>query len=171
MKVSIIIPTYNRRDSLEQCLRSLAAQSFSADEFEIIVVADGCTDATEELLCSFNPTCAFRWLAQPNQGAAAAQNAGVAAANGDTVIFIDDDIVCSPELVAAHHEAHAGGKRMVVLGPVVLHPSSPPGVLRYLVGELEDAEFRRLSSEGPGPGDLMLCANSSIERQAALQFS
>ena len=170
MKLSIVIPTHNRRHSLAQCLRSLAAQSFSAEEYEIIVVADGCTDGTEELLRSLKPACAFRWISQANLGQPAAMNAGVAAAIGDIVIFIDDDIVCGAELVAAHYEAHAQAERAVVLGPVVLHPASPRGVLRDLVDEWADAEFRRLSSQGASPSDLKLCANSSIERPAALRF-
>ncbi len=135
LTISVVITTYNRRHSLERCLEALANQSFPPSEYEIIVVADGCTDDTEDLLRSFRPACAFWgprrafcWRAGVNEGA-------------------------------------------VVLGPVVLHPDAPPGALRDLIGAFAAAEFRRLSSQGPRPGDLMLCANSSIERQAALRFS
>jgi len=185
LTISVVITTYNRRHSLERCLEALANQSFPPSEYEIIVVADGCTDDTEDLLRSFRPACAFRWISQANLGQASAMNAGVAAANGEIVLFLDDDIVCSPGLVAAHRQSHArewGPRRAfcwragvnegaVVLGPVVLHPDAPPGALRDLIGAFAAAEFRRLSSQGPRPGDLMLCANSSIERQAALRFS
>lgn len=171
LTVSVVITTYNRRHSLERCLEALANQSFPPSEYEIIVVADGCTDDTEELLRSFRPACAFRWISQANFGQASAMNAGVAAASGEIVLFLDDDIVCSPGLVAAHRQSNAGNERAVVLGPVVLHPDAPPGVLRDLIGAFAAAEFRRLSSHGPRPSDLMLCANSSIERQAALRFA
>lgn len=168
MKVSVVIPTYNRRPSLERCLLSLAAQSFPAQEYEVVVVADGCTDGTLELLRTFTAPFMLRWFAQPNQGAPAAQNSGVAAANGDIILFLDDDCICDPELVAAHCEAHAQGSRLVVIGAVLLHPESPPGTLHNMVKELEDAEWRRLCSQGTRQSDLMLCANSSIARHAAL---
>ncbi|MFZ0747487.1 MAG: glycosyltransferase [Terracidiphilus sp.] len=168
MKISVIVTTYNRKASLTLCLTSLAAQRFPTEEYEVIVVADGCTDGSVELLRSFVFPCAFTWFAQSNQGQPAAQNFGVAAARGDIVLFMDDDCICDPELVSAHYEAHARGSHLVVLGAVLLHPDSPPGTLRKMVKELEDAEYLRLSTEGTRRSDLMLCANSSIARQAAV---
>jgi glycosyltransferase involved in cell wall biosynthesis/peptidoglycan/xylan/chitin deacetylase (PgdA/CDA1 family) len=168
MKISVVITTYNRRHSLERCLSSLAAQSFPAEEYEVIVVADGCTDDTVELLGSFKSPSAFRWFAQSNQGQPAAQNLGVAAASGDIVLFMDDDCVCDPDVIAAHHDAHAQGGQIVAIGAVLLHPESPPGTLHHVVCDLEDAEWHRLTSDGPRRSDMMLCANSSINRVAAL---
>ena len=171
LKVSVVITTYNRRHSLERCLTALANQSFPPSEYEIVVVADGCTDDTEALLHSFRPACGFHWISQANLGQASAMNTGAAAARGEFVLFIDDDIVCSPGLLAVHQQSHARARRAVVLGPVVIHPDTPPGILRDVVGSFATQEFCRLSAQGAGPGDLMLCANSSIERQAALRFS
>ncbi len=168
MKVSVVIPTYNRRDSLGRCLEGLIAQSFPASDYEVIVVADGCTDDTVEWLRTFKLPFAFRCLGQVNQGAAAAQNLGVTAANGEIIVFLDDDCICSPDVIAAHHHAHSQGDRIVVIGAVLLHPESPPGTLHDVVSDLEDAEWRRLTSEGPRRSDMMLCANSSINRLAAL---
>ena len=168
MKVSVVIPTYNRRSSLERCLSSLAAQSFPVSEYEVIVVADGCTDDTVELLRAFAPPFTFRWLEQANQGAPAAQNVGIAAATGDVIVFLDDDCVCEPDVVAAHHDAHIQGGQYVAIGPVLLHPDSPLGTLHDVVSDLEDAEWRRLTAEGPRRSDVMLCANSSVRRDAAL---
>lgn len=168
MKVSVVIPTYNRRISLERCLISLAAQSFPVMEYEVIVVADGCTDDTVELLRSFAPRFAFRWLSQQNQGAPAAQNLGVAAAKGTIILFLDDDCVCGTDVITAHYDAHAQGDQIVAIGALRLHPDTPPGTLHDVVGDLEDAEWRRLTSEGARRSDLMLCANSSVSRAAAL---
>ena len=169
MKVSVVLTTYNRRNSLEFCLRNLANQRFPAEEYEVIVVADGCTDGTVELLRSLGPRCVFRWFAQENQGQPAAQNFGVAAARGDIVLFIDDDIICNAELVAAHYGAQMQGDHRVVIGAVTVHPDSPSGTLGEMTRNWQAAELRRLSYEGARQSDLMLCANSSIDRKAAIE--
>lgn len=169
MKVSVVIPTYNRRISLERCLDSLVAQDFPHGEYELIVVTDGCTDDTEEFLNSYRPACEFHWFTQVNQGPAAAQNAGVASARGDLVIFIDDDCICDSGLIGAHYEAHRDADRLVVIGAVLLHPDTARETPGDLKGEVETTEFERLKSEGARRSDLMLCANSSIARQAALE--
>lgn len=169
MKISVVIPTYNRRPSLERCLAHLAKQTFPASEFEVLVVADGCTDGSVEFLRSFKPSFNFRWLTQPNQGAAAAQNAGVAAAGGDIIVFLDDDSMCDAGLLAAHDEVHARGDHVVAMGAMLVHSDSPTGTLGNVVRKLWDAEFRRLSAEGASHVDLMLCWNTSIARQAALE--
>jgi glycosyltransferase involved in cell wall biosynthesis/peptidoglycan/xylan/chitin deacetylase (PgdA/CDA1 family) len=169
VKVSIVIPTYNRRVSLARTLDSIAAQNFPTTEYEVIVVADGCTDSTEEYLQHFRPACGFRWLSQANLGPAAAQNAGVAAAAGDLIIFVDDDCICDPGLIAAHVEAHQDSDYVVAIGPMLLHADTPPGTLRDVKGDIARADFERLISGEVRRSDLMLCANSSISRQAALE--
>jgi peptidoglycan/xylan/chitin deacetylase (PgdA/CDA1 family) len=168
MKISVVIPTFNRKDSLVRCLRSLADQTFPVGDFEVVVVADGCSDGTNEYLRSHQAPHGLRVLIQENQGPAAAQNAGIATARGDIVILIDDDCVCDPGLVAAHYEAHQSGERLVVLGPVLPHSDTPHGTPGDLKREVELAEFERLKSLGPRRSDLMLCANSSIARLAVL---
>lgn len=169
MKISVVITTRNRKDTLARCLRSLSEQTFPGDEFEVVVVSDGCGDGTNEYLGSYQAPHGLCVLIQENKGQPAAQNAGVAAATGEIVIFMDDDCVCAPGLVAAHFEAHQKGDRMVVLGPVLPHPDTPRGTPGDLKRQVELAEFERLRSIGPGRSDLMLCANSSIARQVALK--
>ena len=168
MKISIVITTYNRRDSLERCLKSLAEQTCPFNDFEVVVVADGCTDGTVDLLGSYAPPHAFLWLNQQNQGQPAAQNAGVALASGDVVLFLDDDCVSDPGLITAHVEAHRESEKILVVGAVLLHPDTPAGTMSDLKGELEESEVRRLSTNGVNRLDMMLCANSSIARHAAL---
>jgi glycosyltransferase involved in cell wall biosynthesis/peptidoglycan/xylan/chitin deacetylase (PgdA/CDA1 family) len=168
LKVSVVIPTYNRRRSLERCLASLATQTFPGEEFEIVVIADGCVDDTEDFLRAYAPPHRFTWLHQANQGPAAAQNAGIAMARGDIVVLLDDDCICETALIAAHYDSHRGGEQLVLIGPVRLHPDSPTGTLKDLKERAETAEFVRLSSGDIRRSDLMLCANSSIRREAAI---
>jgi glycosyltransferase involved in cell wall biosynthesis/peptidoglycan/xylan/chitin deacetylase (PgdA/CDA1 family) len=166
VKISVVIPTHNRRQSLVRCLESLAAQTLQASDYEVIVVADGCTDGTQEYLRAHQPPHAFRWLAQSNQGAAAAQNAGIAAAVGDILVFVDDDCIGDAEFLAVHQAVHARADRVVAIGSLYLHPDSPGGSLRDLKRQVWQQRVQRMSNEGAGRGDLMLCANSSIRLDA-----
>lgn len=111
--VSIIIPTHNRRASVERALRALAAQSCSLSPIEVIVVADGCTDSTLEISRTDWPF-AVRVLDQPGLGPAAARNRGAAAATGERLIFLDDDVEPFPGFVAAHVGAHDNGNSATV---------------------------------------------------------
>jgi hypothetical protein len=87
---SVIVPTHNRAELLDRCLRSVAAQT--CGEFEIIVVDDGSTDGTHELVAAWTRRDArVRYLFQAGLGACAARNRGVAEARGSCVTFIDDD--------------------------------------------------------------------------------
>ena len=171
MKVSVVIPTFNRRQSLVRCLETLSGQTFSAADFEVIVVSDGSTDDTHEFLSTFKPPFLLKWFKQTNQGPAAAQNFGVAAATGDVIVFLDDDCICDPGVVAAHWEAHAAGRRIVGVGAILFHPDSPSGTLSSLKLQLAESEHQRLLANGADLRDMMLCANSSIARSAALDTS
>jgi glycosyltransferase involved in cell wall biosynthesis/peptidoglycan/xylan/chitin deacetylase (PgdA/CDA1 family) len=168
MKLSVVLTTYNRRQSLVRCLASLTAQNFPAEQFEIIVVADGCTDGTVEQLRTFNAPCAFKLIEQQNQGQAMSQNIGVAAASGDLVLFMDDDCECDPELIAAHVRAHNRQEKLVVIGAMHLGRNASSSVIYEAKLAYTECRFQRLSLQGASRADMMLCANSSITRQAAL---
>ena len=92
-EVSVVIPTFNRIDTLPEVLEALARQE-GAPSFEVIVVDDGSTDATPRFLAE-RPAddLPLRALRQENRGPAAARNAGVAIARGEWVAFLGDDTV------------------------------------------------------------------------------
>ncbi len=109
MFFSIVIPTYNRLPILQKALRALEIQTFDAKlvtNYEIIVVDDGSTDATIEWL---NNTMLelphLKIYEQSHKGASAARNLGVGQAIGDTIIFIDSDIVVTPSFLQCHATA------------------------------------------------------------------
>lgn len=85
--VSVIIPTYNHAAYLREAVDSARRQT--APPFEIIVVDDGSTDETPRILAAYGDR--IRTIRQENQGVAAARNAGLAAARGDYVAFLDSD--------------------------------------------------------------------------------
>jgi glycosyltransferase involved in cell wall biosynthesis len=100
MKVSIIACTYNRAPLIDKLLRSLVAQEFEG-EHEIVVVDNNSTDDTKTIVENWipraNPNCPIRYLFVARQGVSFARNAGVEAATGDVVAFIDDDAVAEKD--------------------------------------------------------------------------
>lgn len=98
--VSVIIPTYNRKESLLLTLQSLSNQSFPAESFEVIVVDDGSNDNTGEIAYSAYPF-KLLYFRQENRGSAAARNHGAHESRGNVLIFIDDDISLGENYVAA----------------------------------------------------------------------
>lgn len=102
-KISIIIATNRSGLFLSEALASVAAQTFA--DYEVIVVDDGCDDPGEiERICATVPDC--RVIHQLPAGVSIARNAGVTAARGSLVAFLDDDDVWYPERLARHVAAH-----------------------------------------------------------------
>lgn len=128
MRVSVIVPTFNRRDLAIRAVSRLLLQNFPAAEFEIIVVVDGSTDGTADALRSLAPSSHLRVIEQENLGPSAARNAGYRAAQAELLIFLDDDMLCDPELLAAHVAAHNETGRMVAFGALFLSVDTPPSL-------------------------------------------
>ncbi|HEY9909710.1 MAG TPA: glycosyltransferase [Thermosynechococcaceae cyanobacterium] len=104
MFFSVVIPTYNRKPILEKCLRALEQQLNSElfDNYEVVVVDDGSTDGTVEWLSSTAEFPHVRLFQQDHQGPAVARNLGVEKAIGDTIVFIDSDLVVTEGFLQAH---------------------------------------------------------------------
>lgn len=120
--VSIIIPTYNRLPRLKQVLTAVERQQYPRDQFNVVVVSDGSTDGTDAYMQNLVSPVAITFVPQPNAGPAAARNNGIAHANGDYVLFIDDDIIPTPNLLGEHMRLHAEQPNLVVLGPMLTPP-------------------------------------------------
>jgi GT2 family glycosyltransferase len=127
LRVSVVIPTYRRKDALLRALRSLATQSIAPDEYEVVVVVDGSDDGTREAAESSEQPYSLRVLWQGNRGRAAARNTGVAAAEAELVVMLDDDMEASPRLLEEHLKAHMAGPRLAVMGaaPIAVESSAP----------------------------------------------
>ncbi len=98
--LSVIIPTYNRKDMLKECLDSLFNQTYPEDKYEIIVVDDGSTDGTEDLVKNLQKSYSnLVYLKQQNQGPAAARNLGAQHAKADIFVFTDSDCVMPPDFL------------------------------------------------------------------------
>jgi glycosyltransferase involved in cell wall biosynthesis len=103
---SVVIPTFRRPDTLFPVLEALGAQQ-GAPEFEAVVIDDGSGDDTPARLAAYRPKYPFRFFSQPNSGPAAARNRGVREARNRIVLFLGDDTVPEPRLLAVHATAHA----------------------------------------------------------------
>lgn len=121
---SIVIPTWNRMDTLPEVMAAVEDQ-IADRAAELIVVDDGSTDETAGFLQRRPQTDRFRWVRQENQGPAAARNAGVALARGQRVAFLGDDTVPEPGWLEAHGraaESHGVRDEVAVLGYTAWHP-------------------------------------------------
>ncbi len=123
--LSVVIPTFNRRDSLQKTLDGLARQTFPAAQFEAVVVSDGSTDGTDAFLAEYARAAPFalRPVFQANAGPARARNHGIEEAQGEIVVFLDDDVEPAPEFLAVHAARHAGRDTAVVIAPMVPDPA------------------------------------------------
>lgn len=115
---SVIIPTYNRIDPLRELLTSLAGQDYPPGQFEVIVVDDGSVDDTPSLADASYPFV-FRYVRQANQGGVSARNYGGQLAQGQLLIFLDDDMIAEPGYVSGLVEAHAGQTTLISRGKLV----------------------------------------------------
>ncbi|NNJ11106.1 glycosyltransferase [Chloroflexales bacterium ZM16-3] len=121
-RVSIVIPTYNRLTRLKQVIAAVERQTYPLEDIEVIVVSDGSTDGTNEYLATIQTSLNLRFVPQENAGPAAARNNGFRNAGSEYVLFIDDDVVPSPQLVAEHMRQHVARPNLVVLGPMLNPP-------------------------------------------------
>jgi glycosyltransferase involved in cell wall biosynthesis len=145
MQLSILIASFNRRDLLGVVLDALRAQTRSPSDFEVVVMVDGSSDGTLEMLRGYDAP--YRLVAeyQENQGKATAINRAAEFASGRYCLLLDDDIVVDPELVAEHlrvQEEHGGA---VVAGPMSLRLSPrADGFTEWYRRGVWDAHYARL---------------------------
>lgn len=116
LQVSVIIPHYNRLDALRETLRSLARQSLPPDEFEVIVVDDGSDYDVAQMLGGLELPFEHHLLYQDHKGAASARNLGVSQARGEFLLFLDTDMVTTPDLLLEHVRSHRKHKQALVTG-------------------------------------------------------
>jgi glycosyltransferase involved in cell wall biosynthesis len=113
--VSVIIPTYNRRQWLEEILASLAVQSLPFDRFEVIVVDDGSQDETRQVAQQVFPF-RLRYFYQTNQGDAAARNLGATQSQAEFLVFFDDDIILEKDFLVHLLAAHENQPQRIIVG-------------------------------------------------------
>lgn len=159
--VSVVIPTYNRADSLKIVLDMLARQTLKQTEFEVIVIDDGSKDHTDEVI-ERATLLNLHYERQTNQGEIVARDTGVARASGEVLTFLDDDIYVSPSYLETLLHVHRGDERRVVIGNIYQ---------RYLGSEVDPRNvLRQLILKNESPMDELvpffeLCGHSFLLTQ------
>jgi glycosyltransferase involved in cell wall biosynthesis/peptidoglycan/xylan/chitin deacetylase (PgdA/CDA1 family) len=126
--VSIVVPTFQRREIVCEAVRALARLHYSGP-LEVIVVVDGSADGTAAALSSVECPWPMRVLEQPNLGASAARNRGAVEARHEILLFLDDDMIAEPDLVEQHARLHIEGAGAVIGHAPVEDPHSSRGFL------------------------------------------
>ena len=145
--VSVVVNTYNHDHFIAQALQSVLDQTFPADQVEIIVVDDGSTDSSPQIIQSFLPT--IRYIRKENGGQVSAFNAGVAEARGDIIAFLDGDDWWAPDKLAAVVDAFEKNPAIACVGHAY-HEVDSNGRITATMVPTED----RLSLENPRAAEL-----------------
>lgn len=148
MDVSVVIPTRGRPDKLAACIRALAGQTLGAERFEALVGIDGgadddrATGAVRAALHDAWPNGRAERLVVvplPRQGQAAVRNALLARARGETIVFLNDDVIPEPGLLEAHlaaqREATETGRPALVVGAAPWRIHNPDRLFDRLIRE------------------------------------
>jgi GT2 family glycosyltransferase len=151
---SVVISTYNRADALPQTLAALALQDVPVSDYEVIVVDDGSSDGTGEVLAAASPpyrlkTCRL----DSNRGVSAGRNMGLGHVTGGCIIFLSDDLLVPRDFVSRHAAAHERLADTWVVGGFAQLPElagSPFG--RFL--EASERGFERTRLGAPLGGGL-----------------
>lgn len=151
--VSVIVPTFQRAAALRRTLLALCAVDYPAEVLEIIVVDDGSTDSTAEVVAGL-PRVTY--VKQPNSGVAVARNHGASLASGELLMFVDDDIVVASDNVRQHLVVREVFGDCIVSGHPEFDPEvraalarTPFGRYRLFTDEVAMAE---LASQWGGAG-------------------
>jgi glycosyltransferase involved in cell wall biosynthesis len=168
VKISVVIPTFNKVHLLERTLAALVGQHLpEGTDWEIVVVDDGSSDGTAAFLAGFAQEAPVPvTVVDPggNVGRARARNRGASAARGRWILFLDDDIVAPPELVRAHLDLLEGDPGTGTIGYAVTDPELIDGPhFHYL-----DSRGVAKLSPGPAPGRFFVTQNAAVPREAFL---
>jgi glycosyltransferase involved in cell wall biosynthesis len=135
--ITIVVPTYQRREMVVDTVRALSDLQYQG-EFEILVVVDGSTDGTAAGLAELECAVPLRVLQQENRGLAAARNRGAAGSRNEVLLFLDDDMKATPDLLEQHARCYGEGADAVVGDcPPVIGPGA-----QLLSGVLSDGRYR-----------------------------
>ncbi len=117
MDISIIVPNYNRKHKLRECLESLLSQDYPQEGFEVIVIDDGSNDGTDNMLSELShehPN--LRYFLQPHSGPAASRNRGIKEAKSEIIAFTDNDCIVSKDWAKKMVDAHRLEAEVMAIG-------------------------------------------------------
>jgi GT2 family glycosyltransferase len=148
---SVVVPTYDRHETLEQCVRGLAEQTWPRDRFEVLVVDDGSATPPRHIVERYAGVLDIRLVEAEHGGPAAARNHGAFAARGTHVVFTDDDCIPDREWLSAltatvcAHPEHAVGGAVINALPANVYSTASQILIEFLYeyfnGNIADGRF------------------------------
>jgi len=191
IRISVVIPTYNRRTLLKKTLQALCHQTLPSAHFEVVVVDDGGSDDSQALCDTFADKLNIRYFWQADKGfrAGKARNIGIAAAEAPYVLFIDTGVLLHQAALERHLALHQNSEHpLVCLGYVYgfevrdevldrVIPHITPENVSASIEVLKDVqaldirqrqydEFGFNIDSWPAPFDIFWTCHVSIEKQA-----
>lgn len=115
--ISIIIPTYNKKNRIKYLLKSLAFQAKTVN-FDIIIVDDGSTDGTEENIYLYKDKLKLDYIKIKNSGRSHARNVGIECSNTKYLIFCDDDMILPIDFIEKHYQLLEGNSDALIHGKI-----------------------------------------------------
>jgi glycosyltransferase involved in cell wall biosynthesis len=165
--VSVIIPTFQRRDLAVAAVESLGDQTVDHGSFEVVVVVDGSTDGTADRLRSMSVPVSLTVVERENQGKGAACNAGARAASGEILLVLDDDMKADRRMIAEHLRAYEELRADAVVGLIEHDPESPVNVISDEVRREFEHDAREWGDAfGPLPPDRLFVGAQFSVRSA-----
>lgn len=167
--ISVVVPTHNRASMLQRHLDALGRQTYPRTSTEWIVVCDGCTDASAEVA---RQSGADRVIDQAASGPAAARNAGLAAATGALVCFLDDDIIPDARWIQAlAADVREGEAKVLHMGYCPHAPSSIKTLLDQRNAAWYESRISTIQRPGYEPRFTdFFCGNFAVNRVEFLDF-
>jgi glycosyltransferase involved in cell wall biosynthesis len=137
-KLSVIVPTFNRKDTIRTTLARLSTQTYPISDYEVLIMDDGSNDGTKEVVESLQASLPYevRYFYHKNRGPGATQNRGILEAQGEVVLILADDMWATPRLLEKHMEFHMRypEPNLAVLGKVLQSTDLPKtAFLKYWV--------------------------------------
>lgn len=170
--ISVIIPTFNKRDILLRTLNSLWQQDLSTDDFEILVVDDGSTDGTQEVLRELSAPCSLRYYYQQHKGQMAAINLGIRRARGEFILLTCADMIAAKDLLKEHIRIHRrfAKTEVAVVGRILYHPELNITPFMKYLRRACDRHFAldRIKNKDSVAPDFFLISNASAKRHVLI---
>ena len=152
LDLSVILSTRNQAALLEATLAHLALQQVGALRWELIVIDNGSTDRTPEVLRASAARLPLVALQEPVRGKNRAMNRALSVARGELLLFTDDDVVPDAHWIAQMQRAATAWPEHIIFGGQILlaHPANAPAWIRHVVGfDIQLGRYSFLCPEGP----------------------
>jgi GT2 family glycosyltransferase len=140
IKVSIIMPTYNKYDQTSLSLYGLSKQTFPYSDYEVILVDDASSDKTPNIIREIDVPFKFKYIQmKQNKGRSSVRNIGINHAEGDVLIFLDGEMLTSPHFIENHYKHHIQESNLVVTG--AMHYE---GVYTFIMPDYNEDQLAQL---------------------------